>query len=49
MHHRHIWLEHLDKPTMAEHSINLGHHIQLHNTSILHYTQLYELHLQGGS
>jgi hypothetical protein len=34
MHHWHIWLDHLDRSAMAEHSINLGHHIQLRNTSI---------------
>jgi hypothetical protein len=34
-HQRHIRLEHLDKSAVAEHSINLGHRIQLHNTSIL--------------
>jgi hypothetical protein len=28
-------MEHLDKSAMAEHSINLRHHIQLRNTSIL--------------
>jgi hypothetical protein len=27
--------QHMDKSAMAEHSINLGHCIQLHNTSIL--------------
>jgi hypothetical protein len=32
---RHIRLEHPDKSAMAEHSINLGHRIQLQNTTIL--------------
>jgi hypothetical protein len=30
-----IHLEHQDKSAMVKHSINLGHHIQLHNTTIL--------------
>jgi hypothetical protein len=34
-HQRHIRLEHPDKSTIAEHSINQGHHIQSHNSSIL--------------
>jgi hypothetical protein len=34
-HQRYICLEHPDKSTVAEHSIDFGHHIQLHNTSIL--------------
>jgi hypothetical protein len=34
-HQRHIHLEHPDKSAVAEHSINLGHHIQLQNTTIL--------------
>jgi hypothetical protein len=34
-HQRHIRLEHPDKSAVAEHSINLGHHIQLQNTTIL--------------
>jgi hypothetical protein len=34
-HHRHICLEHPKKPAIAEHSTNLGHQIQLHNTNIL--------------
>jgi hypothetical protein len=34
-HPRHIRLEHLDKSAVAEHSINLGHHVQLQNTTIL--------------
>jgi hypothetical protein len=33
-HHRHIRLQHLEKSAIAELSINLGHRIQLHNTSI---------------
>jgi hypothetical protein len=33
--HRHIRLEHLDKSVEAKNSINLGHGIQLRNTSIL--------------
>jgi hypothetical protein len=32
---RHIRLEHPDKSAVAEHSINLGHTIQLQNTTIL--------------
>jgi hypothetical protein len=34
-HRRHIRLEYPDKSAVAEHSINLGHRIQLHNTSNL--------------
>jgi hypothetical protein len=34
-HQRHIRLEHPNKSAMAEHSVDLGHHIQFHNTSIL--------------
>jgi hypothetical protein len=34
-HRRHIQLEHLDKSAIAEYSINQGHHIQFHNSSIL--------------
>jgi predicted GIY-YIG superfamily endonuclease len=34
-HHRHICLQHPEKSAVAEHSINLSHQIQLHNTSIL--------------
>jgi hypothetical protein len=28
-------LEHPDKSAVAEHNVNLGHHIQFHNTFIL--------------
>jgi hypothetical protein len=34
-HQRHIHLEHPDKSAVAKHSINLGHHIQIQNTTIL--------------
>jgi hypothetical protein len=34
-HQRHICLEHPDKSAMAEHSVDLGHRIQFHNTSAL--------------
>jgi hypothetical protein len=34
-HQQHICLEHPDKSAMAEHSINLGHLILLHNSTIL--------------
>jgi hypothetical protein len=34
-HQRHIRPAHPEKSAAAEHSINLGHPIQLHNTSIL--------------
>jgi hypothetical protein len=34
-HQWHIQLEHPDKSAIAEHSVNSGHHIQFHNTSIL--------------
>jgi hypothetical protein len=34
-HQRHIRLEHPGKSSVAEQSINLGHHIQLQNTTIL--------------
>jgi hypothetical protein len=34
-HQRHIRLEHPDKSAVAEHSIELGHRIELQNTSIL--------------
>jgi hypothetical protein len=34
-HQRHIRLEHPDKSAVAEHTVDLGHHIQFHETSIL--------------
>jgi hypothetical protein len=34
-HQRHIHPEHPNKSAMAEHSINLGHHIQLQNTTTI--------------
>jgi hypothetical protein len=34
-HQRHIRLKHPDKSAVAEHSIDQGHHIQFHNSSIL--------------
>jgi hypothetical protein len=34
-HQCHIHLQHPDKSAVAEHSINLGHHIQLQDTTIL--------------
>jgi hypothetical protein len=34
-HQRHIRLEYSDKSAIAEHSINQGHRIQYHNSSIL--------------
>jgi hypothetical protein len=34
-HQHHIPLQHPDKSSVAEHSINLGHNIQLQNTTIL--------------
>jgi hypothetical protein len=34
-HHQHTCLEHLNKSVMSEHSINLGHCMQVHNTRIL--------------
>jgi hypothetical protein len=34
-HHQHICLYHLEKSVVAEYSINLGHLIQLQNSSIL--------------
>jgi hypothetical protein len=34
-HQRHVHLEQLDKSAMAEHNINLGHHIHLQDTTIL--------------
>jgi hypothetical protein len=34
-HQRHIRLEHPDKSAVAEHSIDQGHRIQSHNSSIL--------------
>jgi hypothetical protein len=34
-HQRHIRLGHPDKSATEEHSVDLGHHIQFHNTSIL--------------
>jgi hypothetical protein len=34
-HQQHIRLEHPDKPAVAEHSIDQGHRIQFHNSSIL--------------
>jgi hypothetical protein len=44
-HQRHIYLEHLDKSAMAEHSINLGHPIQPHNTIILSTKPRYMDHI----
>jgi hypothetical protein len=35
VHQQHIRLEHPDKSAVAEHSIDHGHHIQFHNSSIL--------------
>jgi hypothetical protein len=34
-HHRHISVEQPDKSAVAEHSINLGHRIKLHDTTVL--------------
>jgi hypothetical protein len=34
-HQRHIRLDHPEKSVVAEHSVDLGHCIQFHNTSIL--------------
>jgi hypothetical protein len=34
-HHQRIWLYHQEKSSEAEHSINLGHRIKFHDTSIL--------------
>jgi hypothetical protein len=34
-HHQHIRLYHPEKSALSEHSINLGHRVHLHNTSIL--------------
>jgi hypothetical protein len=34
-HKRHVRLAHPEKSAVAEHSINLGHCMQLHNTSIV--------------
>jgi hypothetical protein len=34
-HQQHIQLEHPDKSAVAEHIVDLGHHIQFHTTSIL--------------
>jgi hypothetical protein len=34
-HQYHILLEHLDNSAVAEHNINLGHNIELHNTHVL--------------
>jgi hypothetical protein len=34
-HHQYNHLYHPEKYVVAEHSTNLGHHIQLHSTSIL--------------
>jgi hypothetical protein len=34
-HHRHMRLEHPDKSAIAEHSIDHGHLIQFHKSSIL--------------
>jgi hypothetical protein len=34
-HQRHIRLEHPEKSAVAEYSVNLGHRIQSHNTSVL--------------
>jgi hypothetical protein len=46
-HQRHISLEHPDILAMEEHSINLGHHIQLHHTTILSTKSRYMLSLSG--
>jgi hypothetical protein len=34
-HHQHIWLDHLEKSAITEHSMNLNHHILLDNTDIV--------------
>jgi hypothetical protein len=34
-HQRHVRLEHPEKSAVAEHSVDLGHRILFHNTSIL--------------
>jgi hypothetical protein len=34
-HQRHICLEQPDKSAVAEHSVDFGHHIRFHNTSVL--------------
>jgi hypothetical protein len=44
-HQRHIHLEHLDKSAVAEHSINLGHRIQLYHTAILSTQPRYMDHI----
>jgi hypothetical protein len=40
-HQRHIRLEHPDKSAVTEHSIDQGHRIQFHNSSILSTTTRY--------
>jgi hypothetical protein len=40
-HQRHIRLEHPDVSAVAEHSVDLGHHIQFHNASVLATTTQY--------
>jgi hypothetical protein len=44
-HQGNIRLEHPDKSAVAEHSMNLGHHIQFHNTSILTTKTSYDDHI----
>jgi hypothetical protein len=49
-HHQYIWLEHSYKSAGAEYSLNLGHRIQLHKTSILSYqTQIFEIELDSSN
>jgi hypothetical protein len=44
-HQRHIHLEHPDKLAIAEHSIDQGHHMQFHNSSILATNTRYMDHI----
>lgn len=46
--YQHICLEHTNKSAGAEHSINLGHNIQLHNTSIFSAEPRYTDHIIRG-
>jgi hypothetical protein len=44
-HEQHIPLDYEDKTAIAEHSIDQGHHIQFHNTSILATNTRYMDHI----
>jgi hypothetical protein len=46
-HYRHIRMKYLKKSALVEQDMNFGHHIQLHNTSILSTKPRYINHIIG--